>query len=254
MKEPRHTIRGIKIFCADVLETLTSVDPFDAVLADPPYSSGGALTTSRARPFSDVARKYLRAETADYFIPFAGDTRDQVSWMLWMASWLSIARRRVKPKGKALVWSDWRQLPATSTALQMAGWRWTGVGVWHKTNGRPNHARFAGDAEFVVMGEGDELDKPPPYRCPAGVFKSAGAATRIHPTQKPTNVIKWLLQLAKPGGLIIDPFCGAGSTLIAAEEEGFQAAGGDIAEHWCDITRNRLADRVPLLSPAAPSR
>ncbi len=63
-----------------------------------------------------------------------------------------------------------------------------------------------------------------------------------HPTVKPLALMRWLCRLVTPpGGLILDPFAGSGSTLIAAHQEGFQAVGVEQDEGYCRIAEARLA-------------
>jgi site-specific DNA-methyltransferase (adenine-specific) len=67
---------------------------------------------------------------------------------------------------------------------------------------------------------------------------------RQHPTQKPVQVMERLiLDLTAPDALILDPFCGSGSTLVAAERLGRRWIGIDIDPHWCDVARRRTAQR-----------
>ncbi|OOF56190.1 DNA modification methylase [Rodentibacter genomosp. 2] len=64
---------------------------------------------------------------------------------------------------------------------------------------------------------------------------------RIHPTQKPVNQYKWLLQkYAIPGQLILDTHVGSGSSLIACKELGYNCVGFEINSHYFELARARL--------------
>ncbi len=64
---------------------------------------------------------------------------------------------------------------------------------------------------------------------------------RVHPTQKPLGVMIWILKrYSKPNDLILDPFCGSGTTCIAAKMLGRRFIGIDISEEYCEIARMRL--------------
>ncbi len=66
-----------------------------------------------------------------------------------------------------------------------------------------------------------------------------------HPTVKPLALMRYLCRLVTPpGGLILDPFVGSGSTLLAAQEEGFRGIGIDIEKSSCEIAGNRLGCEV----------
>jgi len=71
-----------------------------------------------------------------------------------------------------------------------------------------------------------------------------------HPTVKPTDLMRWLCRLVTPpGGLILDPFMGSGSTGVAAVEEGFRFVGVDLEARHVEIAERRLrhAARQPDL-------
>jgi site-specific DNA-methyltransferase (adenine-specific) len=73
-----------------------------------------------------------------------------------------------------------------------------------------------------------------------------------HPTVKPIALMEWLLKLVVPeGGLVLDPFCGSGTTLVAAKRLNIRAIGIDKDKHSLDIARERLAAQweVPLPLP-----
>ena len=62
-----------------------------------------------------------------------------------------------------------------------------------------------------------------------------------HPTVKPVALMSYLIKLVTPpGGLVIDPFCGSGSTGMAAVELGFDFIGMDLDPTYCEITEMRI--------------
>jgi DNA modification methylase len=64
---------------------------------------------------------------------------------------------------------------------------------------------------------------------------------RYHPTQKPLGVMMWILErYSNPNDLIFDPFCGSGTTCVAAKRLGRRYIGIDISEEYCEIARKRL--------------
>ena len=63
-----------------------------------------------------------------------------------------------------------------------------------------------------------------------------------HPTEKPVNLIERIIESATDeGGLVLDPYCGSGTTCLAAKRLGRRWIGIDISEKYCAIARDRLA-------------
>lgn len=74
---------------------------------------------------------------------------------------------------------------------------------------------------------------------------SGGLVDNIHPTVKPVDLLKYLIRLiTPPGGIVLDPFMGSGSTLYAAKESGFKAIGIELEEKYCETASRRLAQEV----------
>lgn len=64
-----------------------------------------------------------------------------------------------------------------------------------------------------------------------------------HPTQKPLEIMEWVVRLAPPG-TILDPYAGSGTTLVAAKSLGRKAIGVEIEERYCEVAANRLRQEV----------
>lgn len=74
----------------------------------------------------------------------------------------------------------------------------------------------------------------------------------IHPTVKPIDLMRWLVRLVTPpGGVVLDPFAGSGTTLIAALAEGMRAIGFEMDEEHASIARDRIVGDAPLLNGTA---
>ena len=63
-----------------------------------------------------------------------------------------------------------------------------------------------------------------------------------HPTVKPIKLMRWLVRLVgcQQGSVILEPFAGSGTTMLAAEREGFVCIGIEREPAYCDIVRARL--------------
>jgi DNA modification methylase len=78
--------------------------------------------------------------------------------------------------------------------------------------------------------------------------RSTNGANNTHPTVKPTDLMRWLVRLVTPpGGVVLDPFAGSGSTLVAARAEGVRCIGIEREEEYARIIADRLS-QLSLLS------
>jgi site-specific DNA-methyltransferase (adenine-specific) len=82
-----------------------------------------------------------------------------------------------------------------------------------------------------------------PYQRPKTVlrFQRVLPDELLHPNEKPVALLVYLIaHLSKPNDLILDPFCGSGTTCVAAKKLGRRYIGIDISEEYCEIARMRL--------------
>ena len=212
----------------------------DALITDPPYSSGGRHARERARPTRD---KYQNSDTRIRYPAFAGEARDQRSYFIWWVLWGTECLRVLKPGAPVVVFSDWRQYPVVSDALQVAGFVWRGTAVWDKTGGsRPLLGRFRQQAEFVLWGSSGAMRRSPDVGALPGVFShSPRSGGKHHLVGKPVGLMADLVRIAAPDELVLDPFAGSGSTGVACRRSSRRFLGIELVEDYAHIAASRLA-------------
>lgn len=246
LPKPYYQDDAVTIYHGDALFVLPELSGVAGIVADPPYSSGGQFRGDRT---VSTLKKYVSSDSdlQKTVLDFTGDTRDQRGFTAWCALWSSAALHSAIRGGVLLSFVDWRQLPALTDAVQAGGWTWRGIGTWHKPGIRMQRGRFSGSSEFVVFATaGDVLDHG---GAPQSVFRCAPVLgdDRDHIAQKPEKVLQWMLSLVPPGGDILDPFMGSGTTLRAAKDLGRKAIGIEIEERYCEIAAKRMSQEVLAL-------
>jgi len=103
-------------------------------------------------------------------------------------------------------------------------------------------------ADAVDRDEGTAgLDSPR-----AGAGSPASAVRNFHPTVKPIALMRWLCRLVTPpGGVVLDPFNGSGTTGCAARLEGFRYVGFELSAEYAAIARARITHWEAQAEPAA---
>jgi site-specific DNA-methyltransferase (adenine-specific) len=243
---------NVTLHLADALDFLPTLpaNSVDALVCDPPYSSGGAFRGDRMASTTD---KYCQTGQKTYQASFSGDNRDQRGFLYWYDLWLRRCRNALKPGAPACLFSDWRQLPATTDAFQAAGLVWRGIAVWAKPGARPQMGRFRAGAEYIVWGS----NGPMPARTDVGVLPGVFThpvlqREKVHQTGKPLALMADIVRICPPGGLILDPFAGSGSTAIACLRTGRRFIGCEADPHYFQVAAARIeAELVAGMANAA---
>lgn len=244
----------VAIYHGDARNILPELPRFDAVITDPPYSSGGMVRGDRN---ARTSVKYRMTDTLKEDPDFPGDNRDQRSFQLWTSFWMADALSSARPGAAIVCFIDWRNLPCVIDAVQVAGWVYRGIAVWDKEVGRPDQGWFRAQAEFMVLGSNGPLVRGAgaPGKCQAGVLRCfLRGQEKHHLTQKPIELMREIISTREDWQLIVDPFAGSATTLRAAKDLGRRAIGIEIDERYCEIAAKRMLQEVlPLGSVRGPT-
>jgi site-specific DNA-methyltransferase (adenine-specific) len=198
---------------------------------------------------------------------YHGDCREITAWLSadvlitdppYGVSWLGYAnqgQRRISIAGDddasvrdsalalwgdkpALVFGSWRIPRPSATRNRL---------IWYKRGHAPgllNAPFMSQDEEIYVLG-GGFLSTSPPMRSVIETNESrSGEVKRIgHPTPKPIHLLEILIRRCI-GPTIADPFCGSGSTLLAARNLNRKAIGIELEEKYCEIAAERCRQEV----------
>lgn len=204
--------------CVQVMQTLPDVS-VDALITDPPYCSGAMTeagrTAAKSQGLSDNGVKQIGW--------FVGDNMGTAGLMFLLRSVMLEAQRLLKPNGSALLFCDWRMVPNIAPAVESCGFRFQNMIVWDKgsmglgTGFRPQHEMILhftnGSPEYSCRSVSNVI------KC-----KRVTSAEREHPTQKPVDLLEQLVSVVcPPGGVVLDPFGGSGTTAVAAINTGRDA-------------------------------
>jgi DNA modification methylase len=228
------------IINGDALETIKAMPAgsIDALLSDPPYCSGGFTETQKKQ----AKGQGLRSETLRDLGWFEGDqmTSGGLAELLRSITFHTIPL--LKNGGSLLYFTDWRMLPILVPAIESAGVRYQNLIVWNKPNaglGRGFRAKHeiimhftAGKAEYHDASVGNVINS-----------RRIGGEKRQHHTQKPVPLLQELIKvICPPGGTLLDPFGGSGSTAIAAESIGRHAICIERDPEHCKTAQQRLGE------------
>lgn len=230
----------------DALDVLRGVahESVDAVITDPPYCSGSVSESSRTA----AKGQGLRSENITRFGWFVGDNMGTAG-LVWLLRSMAIeARRVVRLSGHLLVFCDWRMLSSLQPAIESAGWRAQNLVVWNKGS-MGLGTGFRAQHELVMHFTAGA----PAYhdRSTGNVVTASRVAgdDREHQTQKPVDLMRRLVRVVAPvDGVVMDPFAGSASTLVAALAEGRRCIGIERDAGYVEIARRRCAEASEQLT------
>ncbi|MFY1829116.1 DNA-methyltransferase [Myxococcus fulvus] len=223
--KPYYSTNTVTLYnadCRDVLLDLPS-QSVDALVTDPPYGMAWESKSEGSRPIrADGVRQGMRV----------------------LREALTSAGRALSPDAHAYVFCHWQSWPdfydACSAHLRVKSAR-----IWWKAHGGTGDLRqsYAPDYE-VVLFAAQSSRRPLAGKREGAViagFPPVSPRQRTHPTEKPVALLAHLLTKSCPaGGLVLDPFAGSGSTLVAAQQLGLRAVGVELDERYCEAAARRL--------------
>jgi len=183
----------------------------DLLLTDPPYSISNAYTCQQQIP------RRLRSNGSDFIMPKGdfGEWDHNFNPQVWTEIVLP------KVSGWAVIFCAQAQIAEYSDIFERHKFNAIGTIVWHKTNPVPFNHKFkpvnAWEAGVIAKRPGTKFHGQSVHN--VFKYKSPSPQHRIHPTQKPIELVKRLVELfSDTGELVLDPFAGSGTTARAAME------------------------------------
>lgn len=238
MAEPAYEAPGVQLYCGDMHEILDGLAGdwrADCCLTDFPY---GNTTTEGARSLIDGVPEDRVAKAIK---PFTAAATVRA---------LDVIARRVDRWIVAFV--DWTHADVVRQNPPR-GWDFVRLGVWCKTNSAPQMTgdRPAQGLETMVIlhRKGTKRWNSGGHKAwwvhPIAQKREPRGMPRRNPTEKPVSLMGELIaDFATPGGLILDPMCGTGTTLVAAKLRGYPSVGIDLRQSEIDDAITRVRQEV----------
>lgn len=240
---------GAMVYRADCVELMRLMPPesADVVFADPPYRlSGGGVTVRGGRVASVDKGAWDRSLGS-----FEKDHEFNVRW-------LKAARRILRPAGTIWVSGTHHAIFSLGFALQSLGFRIINDITWEKPDPPPNAMRtaFTHSHETLLWASRDRrarhtfnydlINSREPDAQMSSVWRIAPPPKRershgYHPTQKPLRLVRRaLLASTGEGDLVFDPFCGSGTTAVAAKELNRFFVGTELEREYAELAARRI--------------
>src|SRR5215211_5012975 len=266
-RAPRLTLRppaAGRILIGDCVAEMASLAAasVDLVFADPPYNL--QLKNDLKRP--DDSRVDAVDEDWDKFASFE-------SYDAFTRAWLLACRRVMKPSGTLWVIGSYHNIFRVGSILQDLGFWILNDVVWRKSNPMPNFRgrRFTNAHETLIWaarepgGKGytfnyealkagnDDVQVRSDWTialCTGEERLKGGDGKKLHPTQKPEALLaRVILASSRLDDLVLDPFCGSGTTGAVAKRLGRRFIGIERDRAYAAAAERRIAAVAPLAAP-----
>ena len=235
----------------------------DLVFADPPYNL--QLQGDLKRP--DDSRVDAVDDAWDQFASFS-------AYDEFTKAWLGAVRRVLKPAGTIWVIGSYHNIFRVGTVLQDLGFWILNDVVWRKSNPMPNFRgrRFTNAHETLIWASrsaeargytfnyealkagNEDIQVRSDWTIPlcTGEERLKGRdGKKLHPTQKPEALLaRVILSSSRVDDLVLDPFCGTGTTGAVAKKLGRRFVGCERDAGYAKAAEKRIAGTKPLEAPA----
>lgn len=238
-----------RIYCMDCLEFLKEIPEksVDLVLVDPPYNisqEGQQITRSNMKFGAYRRDTSIKLDFGDW------DKMEDKEFFDFTEAWFSECCRVLKDGCWVYVFFDKQKTGFFDLLLaKKYGIRAKSILVWEKTNPAPQFrkANFISATEFIWAGVkgngkiknfGRQIEMGNVFHYP----NSSSYAETSHPTEKPLELIKYLIKVnSYESDVVLDCFMGSGTTALACKQLNRNFIGCDKSEEYCKMAEKRLA-------------
>jgi site-specific DNA-methyltransferase (adenine-specific) len=238
-----------QIIHGDSLKILPKMKPecADMIFADPPYFlSNDGITCQGGKMVSVNKGSWDEGKSVDEKHKFN-------------RKWIKLCKRVLKPNGSIWISGTFHNIYSIGMALEQEGFKIINNITWQKTNPPPNLACrcFTHSTETILWAQKNdkksrhffdyqkmkELNEGKQMKdvWTGSLTKPSEKKEGKHPTQKPEYLLERIvLASTKAGDVILDPFCGSGTTGVVAKRLGREFVGIDSCEEYLQLTQRRL--------------
>src|SRR6266571_2117114 len=227
--DPRH---HLKIFLGDCLDLLAQIpeSSVDLVFADPPYFlSNGGITCHAGKMVSVNKGEWDKSRGPDANHEFN-------------RAWLAACQRVLKPNGSLWVSGTAHVIHSVGFAMQQLGFKLLNDISWVKPNPPPNLScrYFTHSTETIIWAAKNSKSR---HTFNYKLMKEAKFGK--HPTQKPVALLeRILLASSHEGDLVLDPFLGGGTTLLAALRLRRHSLGCELSAEFLSLSLRRICSEL----------
>lgn len=220
-------IGDARLILGDCREVLPTLAKSDLALTDPPYrvTSGG---------FGDLEGGFS-GWIKDSYDNKGAIVDCDIDW----SEWLDLLPAALRDDAQIYVFSNDRNLPAAWAAAEAAGFKFHRLLTWDKRAALPNRW-YQQTCEFVWFGRQGRafMIADPSSKALQSVFQRDESD---HPTEKPVGLCQLYIENSTtPGGVVLDPFMGSGTTGVAAIKSDRRFVGIELTERWFDVACRRI--------------
>ncbi len=213
----------------------------DLLLTDPPYGISKSYVCEKQIP------RRLRSNGTDFIMP-KGNFGNWDQTCMSPSEWTGYVLPKVS--GWAVIFCAHAQIGEYCRILEEDKFVAITPMVWHKTNPVPFNHKFKPVNAWEAIVAGKRPGTKFNGRTVHNVFthKSPSPQNRIHPTQKPGELLSEFVRMfSNRGDLVVDPYAGSASTLVAAAKEGRKALGYENDPAIFDKASRRLRNSIGLV-------
>lgn len=225
----------------DVMRTMPS-ESVDVIFTSPPYnllnSSGNGMKDGRGS-------KWAAASLRDGYTHH-GDAMPHDEYVAWQRACLTEMWRLLTPTGVLFYNHKWR---VQSGLLQdradiVEGFPVRQIIIWQRNGGiNFNDGYFLPTYEVIYMMAKPAFKLAPKANVVGDVWKIGQDRGNPHPASFPLELAERVVQ-STTGRVVFDPFCGSGTTCVAAVKEGRDYVGVDISVDYCEMARQRVRSEL----------
>ena len=217
-----------KVYNMDFLNNDLEDESIDLIITDPPYKTitGGdsdGINSKRPKGMLDGNRKLFKYQKLE------------------IKSWMSELYRVLKNGSHCYIFTNALNMKEMLNESEKAGFKLHNILVWEKNNCTPSQY-YMKNCEYILFlrkGKAKYINEIGNSKTVHKFNNIIGK--KLHPCEKPIDLLKmYINNSSNQNDVVLDPFMGSGSTLIACKELNRNYIGYEIDKQYFDITKKRI--------------